>query len=66
MLDGNRKKILDKKARPIQTREYEYMHAEKGLIYIQEHSLGHVKAVSKHGADPHFNVRALDKITAKS
>ncbi|EKO3629260.1 HNH/endonuclease VII fold putative polymorphic toxin [Vibrio metschnikovii] len=36
---------------------HEFVNNEGKRIFIQEHSLGHAKATSGHGLEPHFNVR---------
>ncbi|WP_420916279.1 HNH/endonuclease VII fold putative polymorphic toxin [Pantoea allii] len=33
---------------------------------MQDHSLGHAKATSGHGAQPHFKVRPLKNLNASS
>ncbi|MFK3795297.1 RHS repeat-associated core domain-containing protein [Pseudomonas sp. NPDC088444] len=45
----------------IQTRSYHFMTNDGKKLIIQDHSYGHVKAMPKHGAEPHFNVRPIDK-----
>nr|WP_276643991.1 HNH/endonuclease VII fold putative polymorphic toxin [Siccibacter turicensis] len=38
------------------------MNSKGAQVYIQEHSLGHSKATSGHGAEPHFNVRSSENV----
>ena len=55
--DGYNNKVLDKNFQPVQSREYIYTNNRREKIVIQEHHLGHTKATTKKGKEPHFNVR---------
>ena len=44
---------------PVRTREYHYTSRDGKSIAIQEHSLGHAKAVRNRGLEPHFNTRSV-------
>jgi hypothetical protein len=61
LLDGEGNKILNTKGLPIKTRQYEFRDSNNKPVFIQEHSLGHDKATSGHGAEPHFTVRPPTK-----
>ncbi len=66
LLDGSGKKILDSTGQPIKTRQYEFVDKRGQSVFLQEHSLGHTKATSGHGAEPHFNLRPLDNLNTGS
>ena len=66
LLDGNNKKILNGNGQPVKTRQYEFVNNKGEKVFIQEHSLGHAKATSGHGAEPHFNVRPPDNLNTGS
>ncbi|MEL0618011.1 RHS repeat-associated core domain-containing protein [Cobetia marina] len=55
--DGNGKKIINSDGFPVNAREYHYADSDGSSIIIQEHSMGHDKAVPLRGAEPHFNIR---------
>ncbi|WP_217897859.1 RHS repeat-associated core domain-containing protein [Cobetia sp. QF-1] len=55
--DGNGKKIINSDGFPVNAREYNYADSDGSSIIIQEHSMGHDKAVPLRGAEPHFNIR---------
>jgi len=65
LLDGNGERILYDNGKPITTRQYEYINSERESVFLQEHSLGHVKAIPGHGTEPHFNIRPSNKITGE-
>ncbi|MFS2220876.1 HNH/endonuclease VII fold putative polymorphic toxin, partial [Pantoea sp. B65] len=58
--DGYDNFVRDKNGIPLETRQYHYKERNGSTVIIQEHSLGHSKAISLHGAEPHFNVRPLE------
>ena len=60
--DGLGRTVKGLIGRPIQTRNYEFKGKNNEPITIQEHSLGHTKATTGHGAEPHFNVRPIDNL----
>ncbi|ENA0609664.1 RHS domain-containing protein [Enterobacter bugandensis] len=62
LLDSSGNKKLNNIGQPIKTRQYELTNNEGKSVFIQEHSLGHAKATSRHGADPHFNVRPPENV----
>ncbi|MGS6305681.1 HNH/endonuclease VII fold putative polymorphic toxin, partial [Enterobacter sichuanensis] len=66
LLDGEGNKILNSKGLPIKTRQYEFRDSNNKPVFIQEHSLGHDKATSGHGAEPHFNVRPPQNLNTGS
>ncbi|MGE8158262.1 RHS repeat-associated core domain-containing protein, partial [Erwinia amylovora] len=59
--DGNGNIMIGKNNQPIRTREYHFVNKDNKTVLIQEHSLGHQKAVPGHGAEPHFNTRSIDR-----
>ncbi|WP_346833213.1 RHS repeat-associated core domain-containing protein [Pseudomonas abietaniphila] len=61
LLDGNKDPIIQN-GLPVKTRQYHYTNNRGESIVIQEHSLGHTKATSGHGAEPHFNVRPIENV----
>ncbi|RAX09320.1 HNH/endonuclease VII fold putative polymorphic toxin [Photorhabdus bodei] len=63
--DGYGGNIRNAKGVPVQTRQYHYRDKQGSVVVIQEHSLGHSKATPLHGAEPHFNVRPVDKVNGK-
>ena len=66
LLDGEGNKILNTKGLPIKTRQYEFRDSNNKPVFIQEHSLGHDKATSGHGAEPHFTVRPPQNLNTGS
>ena len=66
LLDGSGNKILNSNGQPITTRQYEFTNGKGDAVFIQEHSLGHAKATSGHGAEPHFNVRPPENLNTGS
>lgn len=58
--DGYGNRVIGDNGLPVQTREYHFKNNKGESIIIQEHSHGHTKATTGHGADPHFNVRPYD------
>ena len=64
--DGSGSKILNDDGSPVMTREYHYNTNNGDPVIIQEHSLGHEKAVPLRGAEPHFNLRPSDNPTTGS
>jgi len=62
----NGNKVLDSNGQPIKTRQYEFSNSEGESVFIQEHSLGHSKATSGHGAEPHFNIRPPENLNTGS
>jgi uncharacterized protein RhaS with RHS repeats len=58
--DGFGNKVFDEKGISIKAREYHFTNNKGENIIIQEHSMGHTKATSGHGKEPHFNVRPID------
>ncbi|EAA7672688.1 hypothetical protein D1784_14750 [Salmonella enterica subsp. enterica serovar Molade] len=66
LLDGSGNRILNSKGQPVKTRQYEFIDGEGRPVFIQEHSLGHEKATSGHGAEPHFNVRPPENLNTGS
>ncbi|MFJ4344801.1 RHS repeat-associated core domain-containing protein [Pseudomonas sp. NPDC089401] len=54
-------KVRDSNGVPIETRQYHFTNTDGSVVVLQEHSLGHAKAMPKHGAEPHFNVRPVDE-----
>ena len=56
LLDSNKTRIVQD-GKIIKARRYCYEDKNYNSIIIQEHSLGHDKAMAGRGADPHFNVR---------
>ena len=60
LLDGGGNKIIGKDGKIVYTRNYVFKNTKGETIVIQEHSLGHTKATSGHGAEPHFNVRPIN------
>ncbi|ELT0932809.1 hypothetical protein KAH50_22880 [Enterobacter roggenkampii] len=66
LLDGEGNKILNTKGLPIKTRQYEFRDSNNKPVFIQEHSLGHDKATSGHGAEPHFTVRPSQNLNTGS
>jgi RHS repeat-associated protein len=61
LLDGNKDPIIHN-GMPVKTRQYHYTNNRGESVVIQEHSLGHAKATSGHGAEPHFNVRPIENV----
>ena len=57
--DGYGNKVLDSNYQPVKTREYVYQNNRGDTIVIQKHGLGHTKATTGHGAEPHFNTRPI-------
>jgi RHS repeat-associated protein len=55
--DGYGDRVRDKNGIPLKTRQYHFKDQNGSSVVIQEHSLGHAKAIPLHGAEPHFNVR---------
>ncbi|MGE9548731.1 HNH/endonuclease VII fold putative polymorphic toxin [Snodgrassella sp. CS2] len=53
---------MGKNGQSIKTLKYEFIDKNKNSIFIQEYSLGHIKATKGHGAEPHFNIRPSDNL----
>lgn len=66
LLDSNGNKILNSNGQLIKTRQYEFTNSDDRTVFIQEHSLGHSKATSGHGSEPHFNVRSPENLNTGS
>lgn len=66
LLDGGNNKILDANGLPVKTRQYEFTGNKGQSVFLQEHSLGHMKATSGHGAEPHFNLRPANNLNTGS
>ncbi|WP_422399004.1 RHS repeat-associated core domain-containing protein [Xenorhabdus griffiniae] len=63
--DGYGGVVRNPNGTPVTTRQYHFKDQKGNTIIIQEHSRGHAKATPLHGAEPHFNVRPIDKISGK-
>nr|WP_229631939.1 HNH/endonuclease VII fold putative polymorphic toxin [Pseudomonas quercus] len=53
--------VKNSKGAVVKTRDYYFTNNKGKKIIIQKHSIGHSKAVPLRGADPHFNVRPIDR-----
>ncbi|NJP02317.1 MULTISPECIES: HNH/endonuclease VII fold putative polymorphic toxin [Pseudomonas] len=59
--DGYGNMVKNSKGAVVKTRDYYFTNNKGKKIIIQKHSIGHSKAVPLRGADPHFNVRPIDR-----
>ena len=66
LLDGNGRVIMGTNNQPITTRQYEFINAKGEGVFIQEHSLGHAKAIPRHGLEPRFNIGSSDNFNTDS
>jgi hypothetical protein len=63
--DGYGGIVRNSNGTPVTTRQYHFKDQNGKTVVIQEHSRGHAKATPLHGAEPHFNVRPVDKVTGQ-
>ena len=59
--DGSNGYVRNANGSIVKVRQYTHTTTSGIKVIIQEHSLGHTKATTGHGAEPHFNVRPIDK-----